>query len=320
MKLSICIPTYNRSKYIGSFLEKVFLEIESCKLSSEVEVIVSDNCSPDDTEQVCQKFLARGLKYSKNAENIGPDANFLKLFELAQGEYIWLPGDDDSFSDNLLPYVFAAAKKEDFDYFYLRTVGEEPTVDKRNYSVVNNVELFGKTTIFTTFMTSQIIKASLLKPYIEDSRKYLGGFMAYYYIFARALENSKVCLISNQREISMTVDNTGGYNFYRVWGDTVFASLYATKLVENKKEISRFKIDMFIILILSVTYKLRRGSSGSNFVAGYENFNIEKYFDGSVYKLIFKIYKTAPIFLVTVLHGCIKVGNKFRRKALGLVC
>ncbi len=320
MKLSVCIPTYNRSRYLQLFLEKIFAEIEKYDLSAQIEVIVSDNCSADDTELVCGRFSGNGLIYSRNTENIGPDANFLKLFETAQGEYIWLPGDDDSFADGFLPYVFNAVEKENFDYFYLRTVGDEPGINGRNYNSVSNVELFGQTSIFTTFMTSQIIKSSLIKPHIEESRKYLGGFMAYYYIFCKALENSKICLISNQREIMMTVDNTGGYNFYRVWGDTVFTSLYATKLIENKKEISRFKIDMFIILILSVTFKLRRGSSGSNFVAGYENFNIRKYFDSYLYSSIFEIYKKYPLPIVTILHGFIKIGNKVRRKMLGSVC
>ena len=43
MKLSICIPTYNRSSYLKRFLEKLYAEIAKFSLHDKVEVIVSDN-------------------------------------------------------------------------------------------------------------------------------------------------------------------------------------------------------------------------------------------------------------------------------------
>lgn len=320
MKLSICIPTYNRSSYLKRFLEKLYAEITKFSLQDQVEVIVSDNASADDTSDIVQSFVEQGLIYSRNENNIGPDANFLKLFEMSTGEYIWLPGDDDLFADDFLPYVLQTAEKEKFDYFYLRTVGEPSGSGVRSYSVVDNTELFSRTTIFTTFMTSQIIRSKLVKPHINEARKYLGGFMAYYFIFAKALEESKICLISDQKEILMTVENTGGYSFYKVWGDAVFTSLYDTGFVNNKKLISKFRTDMFVILILSVTYNLRKGGSGNKFIAGNESFDIRKYFGTGLYPLIFNIYQKAPIFPLGLLHFFIRAANKSRRVLSKAVC
>ncbi|MBR7633453.1 glycosyltransferase family 2 protein [Janthinobacterium lividum] len=320
MKLSICIPTYNRSGYLKRFLEKLYSEIEKFSLQKQVEVIVSDNSSVDDTPTIVQAFINKGLIYSRNENNIGPDANFLKLFEMSTGEYIWLPGDDDLFAEDFLPYILQAAEKEKFDYFYLRTVGDSSSSSSRSYSTVSNNELFSRTTIFTTFMTSQVIRSKLVKPYINEARKYLGGFMAYYFIFAKALEESKICLISDQKEIFMTVENTGGYNFYNVWGDAVFTSLYDTGFASNQKLISKFRMDMFVILILSVTYNLRKGGSGNKFIAGKEEFNIRKYFGTGLYPLIFSLYQKAPLFLLGGLHFFIRGLNKTRRIFSKAVC
>ena len=320
MKLSICIPSYNRAAYLKSFLEKLFLEIEHNSFQNTVEVIVSDNCSPDDTPAICSEFIGRGLIYTRNQENIGPDANFLKLFSLAQGEYIWLPGDDDTFCDGLITYILSTAEKEKFDYFYLRTMGEIAQPSSRSYSTVPNTELFGRTTIFTTFMTSQVIKAALIHPYIEEAKKYLGGYMAYYYIFAKALETAEICLISDQKEIHMTIENTGGYSFYKVWGDAVFASLYDTGFVKNKKLLSRFRLDMFLILILPVTYKQRQGGGGNKFSATSEKFDVTKYFAGFWYSAFFSLYRKAPIPLVGMVHLGVRIFNKVRRLSFGAVC
>lgn len=320
MKLSICIPTYNRSSYLKRFLEKVYAEIAKFSLQDQVQVIVSDNSSADDTPEIVQSFVKKGLIYSRNEKNIGPDANFLKLFEMAIGEYIWLPGDDDLFEDDFLPYILQAANKEKFDYFYLRTLGEPSVPGTRSYTTVSNTELFSRATIFTTFMTSQVIRSNLVKPHINEARKYLGGFMAYYFIFTKALEEAKICLISDQKEILMTVENTGGYSFYKVWGDAVFTSLYDTGFVNNKKLVSKFRMDMFVILILNVTYNLRKGGSGNKFIAGNGEFDIRKYFGMGLYPLIFRIYEKAPIFPLGMLHFVIRGFNKSRRILSRAVC
>ncbi len=60
-----------------------------------LQVIVSDNASSDNTEQVVRSFNDRRIKYVKNKENIGASGNFAQLVDLAEGEYFsWLQDDD----------------------------------------------------------------------------------------------------------------------------------------------------------------------------------------------------------------------------------
>ena len=69
--LSICIPTYNRSKTLENTLNSLFSNPEFD--SNKIEVIVSDNCSTDDTAQVVAKYPL--VKYYCNKENV-KDLNF----------------------------------------------------------------------------------------------------------------------------------------------------------------------------------------------------------------------------------------------------
>jgi glycosyltransferase involved in cell wall biosynthesis len=92
--LTIAVPTFNRASCLRELLS---LLADQLKDQPRVELIISDNASPDETPAVVQEFIANGLRvrYLRNTKNIGPDANFLQCFEQASGKHIWLFGDDD---------------------------------------------------------------------------------------------------------------------------------------------------------------------------------------------------------------------------------
>jgi abequosyltransferase len=92
--LTLAIPTYNRAACLRELLSVLATQLKN---EPRVELIISDNASPDDTPSIVQDFVDRGLRvrYIRNPENIGPDANFLQCFEQARGKYVWLFSDDD---------------------------------------------------------------------------------------------------------------------------------------------------------------------------------------------------------------------------------
>ena len=126
MKLSICIPTYNRAALLENCLYSIIQN--KSRSSVDFEVCVSDNGSTDGTEAVvrnAQKTIA--INYSKNPTNLGPTKNFLKVVEMARGEFVWLIGDDDLLMQNALVELSSILdnhKKVDFLYvnaFHLTT-------------------------------------------------------------------------------------------------------------------------------------------------------------------------------------------------------
>ena len=122
--LSICIPTFNRQGYLDALLANIEKQLKQFDLYQKVEVIVSDNCSEDETASTATKY-ANFVDYSRNDKNIGPDANFLSLFSKAEGEYIWLPGDDDEIRGDTIAYIINCIEELKFDFLYLKTEGEQ---------------------------------------------------------------------------------------------------------------------------------------------------------------------------------------------------
>jgi abequosyltransferase len=96
-QLSICIPTYNRGKYLGETISSIIRQVDPAE-ASRVEICISDNASTDDTESLVQKLQSKTpvrIVYSRNSKNLGADANYLRAVELASGDYCWYMGSDD---------------------------------------------------------------------------------------------------------------------------------------------------------------------------------------------------------------------------------
>lgn len=100
MLISFCIPTFNRASHIQKTLTSIF-ELPIMRESNEVEVVVSDNASTDNTQQVVMGFANRypgKVRYFRNEENV-KDANFEKALKRGDGEYLHLLNDTTSPTD-----------------------------------------------------------------------------------------------------------------------------------------------------------------------------------------------------------------------------
>ena len=87
MKVTIGIPTYNRSAYLSKAIESALNQTYK-----DTEVIVVDNFSSDNTENIVEKFRNRGVIYKTNNENIGMLQNWNKCIEIASGDLLMILG------------------------------------------------------------------------------------------------------------------------------------------------------------------------------------------------------------------------------------
>jgi glycosyltransferase involved in cell wall biosynthesis len=88
--ISICIPTYNRAHYLRKCIESVL-----GYQTDDIEIIIQDNYSPDDTEQVVKSFQDKRIRYFRNQSNIGARLNVRTIINHAQGDYCLFLTDDD---------------------------------------------------------------------------------------------------------------------------------------------------------------------------------------------------------------------------------
>lgn len=97
--LSICIPTWNRWYIIWKAIDSVVKQKEFKEW--EIELIISDNASTDDTKLIIEQFKKNysDIKYFVNDTNIGGMRNILKSYSLWTWKYLWCLWSDDYLLD-----------------------------------------------------------------------------------------------------------------------------------------------------------------------------------------------------------------------------
>jgi glycosyltransferase involved in cell wall biosynthesis len=91
-RVSIGLPVYNGQDYLSHALDALLAQTYS-----DFELIISDNASTDDTEEICRQYAAEDhrIRYRRSEENLGAARNFNRAFELSRGEYFkWAAHDD----------------------------------------------------------------------------------------------------------------------------------------------------------------------------------------------------------------------------------
>jgi len=114
--VSIGIPTYNRA---DSYLKEA-LESALAQNYDNLEIIVSDNQSTDDTEAVVQSYADPGIRYFRQENAISPNDNFNFCLEQARGDYFLLLHDDDKIDGDFVQTCLEAADYNS-DFGLIRT-------------------------------------------------------------------------------------------------------------------------------------------------------------------------------------------------------
>ena len=112
--LTVGIPTFNGQEYLAHAIESVLSQLNENNLCS-VEIVISDNASTDDTEQIVQRFVLEypnTVRYHRNDDNLGFDRNVDNLFRIASGQYVEILGDDDYLANGALDLILNVIRND----------------------------------------------------------------------------------------------------------------------------------------------------------------------------------------------------------------
>jgi glycosyltransferase involved in cell wall biosynthesis len=101
IKVSVCMITYNH----GQYLEQAILGVLRQKTAFKFELIVGNDCSPDNTDQLVKKLIKTNanpkceIVYISHEKNVGSALNAESVFDSARGQYMALCEGDDFWQD-----------------------------------------------------------------------------------------------------------------------------------------------------------------------------------------------------------------------------
>lgn len=227
--LSICIPTYNRKSYLERSINALLHQ-----LRDDIEVLISNNCSPDDTDEYCKTLDSR-ITYHKQSENIGPDGNFLWLMDNAKGKYIILLSDDDYLEDGAVNRLinFLNGKEIGLGIINSRCQMKDGRITDLLYGIGEDIEFseeeitdfLERVGVQLTFISGLVFNRELLNK-VQVKEQYNNTNLLQTCVALKCLEfNKKTALIKTVTCVAES-DNSSGYNFYKVfvknWHDVLF--------------------------------------------------------------------------------------------------
>lgn len=139
MKLSIIVPMYRVERYI----ERCLKSIGTQEVEGGVECLIIDDCSPDNSRAVAEKFIsdysgAVQFRILSHSENKGQSCARNLGIENAKGDYIIFVDSDDYLADNVLEPIVKRMDGENLDLLCYRVKDVRNGVDVTHCSPNNH--------------------------------------------------------------------------------------------------------------------------------------------------------------------------------------
>ena len=216
IKLTIAIPTYNRARFLEKTLKNIGAEIDKIP-GVIIEILVSNNGSNDKTSEVCEDFQKNyeHFSYNENQENLGYLNNFLKVLELAKGEFVWLMGDDDGIAKNGLQTILNAINNSKGDLYlgasYNSNIGKDRFLHIKVNTKIGFKDFFYVNILrLSTRISNYVVNKKLYLKYKEHK---LNNHFPNIHLLLLALNNKENCFIISE-PISLVNDDSYNNTIY----------------------------------------------------------------------------------------------------------
>ncbi|MGB3639690.1 MAG: glycosyltransferase family 2 protein [Rivularia sp. (in: cyanobacteria)] len=95
--VSAIVPVYNRSMYLKQAIQSALNQTYK-----NIEIIVSDDCSPESPQAIVESFNDPRIRFRRNETNLGVAGNIITTVKEARGKYIASLNDDDLWNETFL--------------------------------------------------------------------------------------------------------------------------------------------------------------------------------------------------------------------------
>lgn len=209
VKLTIAIPTYNRSEILKANLAKLLPQV-----TNECRIIIFDNCSDifvsSFLEELIKKYSHIDISIVRNKYNIGMTANILKCFEACDDPWLWVLGDDDEVKDGAVQTILNDINKNS-DMHFITYAWDEDSFKRKEEVITVGIDQFLNT--FETFGAILFISTSVYNlEKVFRSMSFAHFFQTSYaphlvMLFMSLKDNGK-CVYSDKQIVINRADDT----------------------------------------------------------------------------------------------------------------
>ncbi len=199
--LTVAIPTYNRPDDLRACVAAVLDQ-----LPDDVQLLVLDNCGPVPAAETLADMLhvhsRPNVKIIRNKANVGGDANILRCVEEADGEWLWVIGDDDVAAPDGIATVRRLTQRYS-DAVCINTVDIEVTrAEERRFvglsDFIRGIDDYGN----LLFVSSDIFRVEPISPYLGYGYRCCHAYCPMMALTLMALGSDGVAVLSSERILS----------------------------------------------------------------------------------------------------------------------
>lgn len=220
--LSICIPTYNRVDTLTKCIDSIVL---NDFFSENIEIVISDNCSSDNTEAAVQTYLKKykSVKYYRNSSNLGGDRNILLSLQRGNGKYLKLTNDYNVFSELGIKHLIDIVEKysENEPALFFNSNSKIEYHEDTFHSFDKFVEKAGWT---MSWIGNHGFWKSDIDSWEKDADRYIAiKFMQVDWLIRSFFKrNEGIICTTNLTYRLDTIAKQGDYNFFEIHTDNYF--------------------------------------------------------------------------------------------------
>ncbi|MGH7896531.1 MAG: glycosyltransferase family 2 protein [Candidatus Binatia bacterium] len=176
-RVSIVIPVYGGAKTVGRLVDELFATLAK---TADLEVVLVNDCSPDDSERVCLEIARRHgarVLYAAMARNFGEHNAVLQGLRLATGDFVVTMDDDGQNPPSEVAKLLAEARRgidavfgdyQEKRHDWFRNLGSAFNDRVANWLIGKPKDLYlSSFRCLTRFVVDEIVKYTGPYPYID---------------------------------------------------------------------------------------------------------------------------------------------------------
>lgn len=242
--LSLCIPTYNRAEILRRTLTNIVNDVD---FDDSIEIIISDNASTDNTQEVCQNFcnIYKNIHYYRNNENIN-DSNFFLVLSKGKGKYVKLSNDTITYKSGALKMIKdkiqQASLNENIFFFQNNEFFSQKSIKFQSINQFMNTSNY-----YITWITNFGCWNHILSQ-IKTPQKYsqLKLTQVDWFLQLVKQQNTGTIHFGNYYEVER-VPKKGGYNIFDVFINNFLHILKANQIKGITFEIQKYRLLRYFI-------------------------------------------------------------------------
>jgi glycosyltransferase involved in cell wall biosynthesis len=197
VKLSVCIPTYNRNEILLQSLRLLLPQLTpACRL------LILDNCSPtpvaETLKELWPQYLGVNYEIRRNRVNVGGNANIMRCFEQCETDWLWVLGDDDPPKPDAIATIFRYVDVYPDTLFFSFLFGGEarrqPILTKGLEEFVYRMDSFSG----ILFLSASLYKVSAIQQNLKVGYTYTYSTAPHIATLLMSLGDTGACCLSGE--------------------------------------------------------------------------------------------------------------------------